>query len=523
MKYINSISLLVTSLLSICLVACNSGGSSQTQNSNQSQSVSTSQNQSKTLVSVKSIDSSVSTSGPDKGNGIWDYSVATDYYYGMQGNGVAPSLRHDLNQLHNSNISYVFADMGNLIGGSISGMPVLESANSICLPLNPNGAAPVDYAAFHYYAEPLISDEVVTKASSKLGPCVNGNDVTNYYKNIVGIKHVVPQVDFSGSFLQQIVTLNDNDRGQAATNAYLTGIADLVANTINNDQNTYGVAIDNEPSINGLFPKDPIGESYEVVFFGEIAKQLQAHGKFLFLFAAPASGNELYATYNNIVLLPALYDIDPNGTDTNPVSINTYTTEVNDFIKSQLNSPASSAPLMFVLPASATDSTWSNLQEYNISVSAKTPVLPDGSVSTAKCDSTEALTSGTIDNYILENFLCNINGNCTPDVNNITNFLASNNCTNYVNTGAETINYFQQATSSLESVVPANNPARYFGAILYAWRISEYNDIAASVGYYNQDAESDLHKIQLMTFPAEVASNVWSSYDSWTWGNNIVK
>ncbi len=520
----HSAGLLITSLLSICLVACNSGGSPQTQNNSQSQSAVTSQNQPGTLISSKSAVNSATTSTPDKGNGIWDYSVATDYYYGTQGNGVAPSLRHDLAQLHNSNISYVFADMGNLIGGTLNGSQVLESANSICLPLNPSGVAPVDYAAFHYYAEPQISDEVVTKASSKLGSCVNGNDVTNYYKNIVGIKHVVPQVDFSASFLQQIVTLDNNDKGEAATNAYLVQTADLIANTINNDQNTYGVAIDNEPSINEQFPKgDPIGESYEVVFFGEIAKQLQTHNKFLFLFAAPASGNALYATYNNIVLLPALYDIDPNGNDSNPVSLNTYTAEVNQFIKSQLNSSASNAPLMFVLPASATDSTWSNLQEYNISVSAKIPTLPDGAVSTAKCDSTEALTSGTIDNYILENFLCNVNGSCSPDVNNITNFLATNNCTNYVNTGAETINYFQQATSSLESVVPANNPARYFGAILYAWRISEYNDIAASVGYYNQDAESDLHKIQLMTFPAEVASDIWSSYDSWTWGNNIVK
>ncbi len=523
MKSVNSKNLLVAGLLSVFLVACNSGGSSQVQNTNQSISTTNAtQAQLKTASNLKSIASGVATNVPDKGNGVWDYSVATDYYYGMQGNGLAPSLRYDLNQLHNSSISYVFADMGNLIGGSIKGNPVLESANSTCLPINPDGSAPIDYSAFHYYAMPQLSDEVVSGASSKLGSCVNGNDVTNYYKNIVGIKHVIPQIDFSASFLQQIVTLDNNDKGQTATNAYLVGIADLIANTINNDQNTYGVAIDNEPSINEQFPNDPIGESYEVVFFGEIAKQLQTHNKFLFLFAAPASGNALYATYSNIVLLPALYDINPNGTDPNPVPLNTYTDEVNSFVKSQLNSPLSNAPLMFVLPASATDSTWSNLQEYNSQSSHKSPVLPSGQVNQAACDSKEALATGSIDNYILENFLCTANGNCSPQLSNIENFLGSSNCTNYVNSGAQTIDYFQQATKSLETVVPANNASRYFGAILYAWRISEYNDIAGAVGYYNQDSESDLYKLDSLQFPAEVSSNVWSAFDSWTWGNSIV-
>jgi len=49
------------------------------------------------------------TSQPLKGNGIWNYSVATDYYYGMMKPPQSPSLAVDLTANPDANIEYVFA------------------------------------------------------------------------------------------------------------------------------------------------------------------------------------------------------------------------------------------------------------------------------------------------------------------------------------------------------------------------------------------------------------------------------
>ena len=106
---LNNLKLVILFVGVIILGACNSGGSSstsQTQNSNDH------------LVDPVA-----------KGDGVWDYSVATDYYYGTQNPIESPSLKYDITEAYQTTVfQFVFPVFSTLDApnGKVP-TPVLES------------------------------------------------------------------------------------------------------------------------------------------------------------------------------------------------------------------------------------------------------------------------------------------------------------------------------------------------------------------------------------------------------------
>lgn len=529
---------ILTSLISFSITACNSGAA--TTNSN---SQGTGSSNAATVKGVNSEESSLAvessvrsgqlgtranSAAPAMGNGIIDYSVATDYYYGTKGTTLPnTSLIYDLKQNNVNNISYVFAEFGELRGNNFSN----PTSNEKCLGYNSNGTFVVDNSSIIYYALPLdkSSPDYLPDVAGVLGGCVNGNDATSYYSNTAGIKHVIPLIEHDGdggTFLTAILTSANGSTNNPTTIKELTAYADKVAEAINNDPNTYGAGFDLEPSINSQFKYDT---TYEEAFFGEIASQLQNHNKYLFLFDAANSANDLYNKgQHNIVVMPALYDIaSTQNAEYGPVawgndSTGQYEYDVNNFLKTQL--AGNTAPSMFVLPASATDTLWEALQGYNMVATNKPFDVTQTTLNDpAQCDDTNAITPGTIENVVLGDLLCSSTGDCTSGqtLQNIKEFFSQQNCVNYKNNHVMT-DYFNIAITALQNQVPQSaNKQNYLGAILYTWRISSYNDIAGAAGYYTQAASA--HALKTMLFPAEISPEIWSAYNSWTWGNNIVK
>lgn len=450
-----------------------------------------------------------------KGNGVWNYSVATDYYYGMQQE--SPSLWYDLTQqYHTSSIQFVFPQFPTL-SVAMNGIfdPSATGAFSTTCPTAMNQKAPLT-EMFNYYALPQLNSYIVNGVDTYLGNCVAGGDVTAYYASF--ISHVVPVIDVSQGFNAALAN---------ASNATILSIADHVAAIINNDQHAYGVSFDNEPAINllGAYSGTATAKGYaiESMFYGEIALQLAKQKKYLFLFDANATGISLYTSgyngsaLNNIVLQQYLYDLDTteSATPAGPVSLESYTTLVDKQAMNDLSADnGSKPPLRFVLPASATSTMWDYAQGYNM-VSSESAYINQTTLSNpAACLITPATTIGTIDNGALGLFLCSADGICPGNSTNpnIAAFLNNSNCVNYTNP-TKLLAYF---SSSLQSVKSAGvNNTRYLGSDLYTWNIQAFPEINASKGYYNQYGESDLYKLTTQVFPAEITPSIWASFLLW--------
>jgi len=450
-----------------------------------------------------------------KGNGVWNYSVATDYYYGMKQE--SPSLWYDLTQQYDtSSIQFVFPQFPTLSVAS-SGVfdPDAAGAFSTTCPTSTNHKAP-STEMFNYYALPQLNSYIVNGVDAYLGNCAAGEDITVYYANF--ISHVVPVIDVSQEFNAALSTAGDTT---------VLSIADHVAAIINNDQHTYGVSFDNEPAINllGADSGEPTAKGYRIerMFYGEIALQLAKQKKYLFLFDANATGIILYtngyngSALNNIVLQQYLYDLDTTNpaTPAGPVSLENYTTLVDKQAKNDL-SPANSTqpPLRFVLPASATSTMWDYAQGYNMVSSKSTYTNQTILNNPAPCLITPATTIGTIDNGTLGLFLCSVDGSCPSSSSNpnIAAFLNNSNCINYTNP-TKLLAYFD---ASLQSVKRAgvSNP-RYLGSDLYTWNIQAFPEINASKGYFNQYGESNLYQLNTQVFPTEITPDIWAAFLLW--------
>lgn len=450
-----------------------------------------------------------------KGNGVWNYSVATDYYYGMQQE--SPSLWYNLTrQYHTSSIQFVFPQFPTL-SVAVNGVfdPDATGAFSTTCPISENQKAPLT-EMFNYYALPQLNSYIVNGVDTYLGNCVAGGEITAYYASFVS--HVVPVIDVSQEFNADLAT---------ASNATILSIADHVAAIINNDSHAYGVSFDNEPAINLLGADSgaatPKGYAIERMFYGEIALQLAKQKKYLFLFDANATGISLYtngyngSALNNIILQQYLYDLDTteSATPSGPVSLESYTTLVEKQAVNDLSAAnGSQPPLRFVLPASATSTMWDYAQGYNM-VSSESVYINQTTLSDpAACLITPATAIGTIDNGALGLFLCSVDGICPGNSTNpnIAAFLNNSNCVNYTNP-TKLLAYFN---ASLQSVKNAGvNNSRYLGSDLYTWNIQAFPEINASKGYYNQYGESDLYKLTTQVFPAEITPSVWSAFLLW--------
>lgn len=443
------------SLLCLALVAflnaCGGGSSSS--------SPTTSSNNSESLKGLEL------SAGPAPGNGIWNYSVATDYYYGSQQK--SPSLFSDIAKYdpQHTALKYVFPVFGNIQAG-IGGNYIDNLSSSACF-------TDVSHtqAIFSYYALPQVQDRLSTGVypsapitpgkpfSDILGTCISGQTATSYYKNTVKIPYVVPVVeisDFSNYIGVPSSAAVADGKGSTLPSlgpTQVLAIADAIATMILQDPNAYGVAFDNELAINkatsplGAPAANCTGMYYEQLFYGRIAEQLKAStpSKYLFLFDAPDSGTNLYTgasviidptspagtskncvydpklypplpskALTNIVLQKALYDLGstdnapPNG----PISVQDNLTLATPLITSYLNTP-NGPPVTFVLPASATSTMWESLQVYNLPAlkqvlqNPKPPQPPTSiPISQAGMCIQDALNTSTMNYQVLSQYLC---------------------------------------------------------------------------------------------------------------------
>lgn len=462
-----------------------------------------------------------------KGNGVWDYSVATDYYYGTQTPIESPSLIYDLTvTLQTTAIQFVFPQFPTLDVPKDGINPGVTGAFSITCPT----AGKPSMEILNYYALPQLSvSSGITGVDSYLGPCVNGESVTSYYKGFVS--YVVPVIDITQAFNASL----------AASNLQTVyAIADNVATIINNDPNAYGVAFDNEPAISddGLDPAPKnLDYTLEQNFYGEVAYKLAGSKKYLFLFDAPHTANYLYTngfrgeSLNNIIIMQNLYDLDTteSATPAGPVSIESYTALVNKIAMNALSTGnAAQPPIRFDLPASATSTMWDYAQGYDM-VSAAT-VKPSEATyinqttlnNPAACLTNDATTAGTIDNSVLSLFICSPSGTPCPGtlggtaIPIINGFLNSSNCVNYANKTA-LLSYFNTSLSSVQASLQANgiNNPRYLGVDLYAWQIRAFAEIDASKAYFSVWDDSSLFKQNTQVFPSQITYPVWESFINW--------
>lgn len=65
---------------------------------------------------------------PASGNGVWDYSVATDYYYGH--NKESPSLWYDVSKKYNTNIMQFVFPVISTLTVPINGFPTTVTSDA---------------------------------------------------------------------------------------------------------------------------------------------------------------------------------------------------------------------------------------------------------------------------------------------------------------------------------------------------------------------------------------------------------
>ncbi len=544
------------SLLAVCtsifLIACSGSGGGA--NSGSSGSLAADNSVSGTLVTKRTFQElKQPVSAPLSGDGIWNYSVATDYYWGLVKGGIQPSLVADFkaNGL-SQKITYAFPVFGNL-DQDANGSYISNQAQTNCY----NNKTATALQVFSYVALPQLKPTFIPQAIPALGDCVDGALATAYYKNTVGIPRVVPVVEMSARFNSAIIYTTNSTDPKKIDMDQLTDLAVTIANTILADSSVYGVAFDNEPAISKATSTAPIptancqGLDLEAAFYGTLAHTLAsgANGpKYLFLFDAPDTARSLYTGVQsaldpngkpcpysvkfpalpNIVMMPALYDLEKANDDyaSGPVDLKQYSSLVASSLKSAF-AIAGDPPSMVVLPASATDTMWSSLQTYNVGINGKKYIPPTTLTIPSTCNQ-DATVVGTLDYVAVTSLICgNSNVNSCPNYlnpvtspsTNVANFLSM--CTAYQNkntSGANVVmnDYFSSALSALNTNgIAGNGSSRYLGASLYAWRIAATTDLQGAVSFYSVYGYQPDYKPTSALLPMQITQDAWSSYLSW--------
>ena len=515
-----------------------------------------------------SLGSPESLAPPAPGNGVWNYSVATDYFYGNKKQ--SPSLYADITQYdpNHTAVKYVFPVFGNVQAGANGDYTGTISSSACFTDTNHT------QAVFSYYALPQVQDRLSTGSypttpitpgkpfSDILGTCITGQMVTDYYKNTVKIPYVVPVVEIPG-FSAAI-------GGSSLGVDQVTNIADAIAAIILDDPNAYGVAFDNETAINKATSNaspptvNCTGLYYEELFYGRIAQKLAAGTtpKYLFLFDAPETGTNLYKAtttipdpnstttpqanckfdttkyppfsygpLKNIVLQKALYDMSStdNLPANGPISLHDNNSLVQSAIDSYLGT-YQGPPVTFVLPASATSTMWDSLQVYDLpalqsAIAAQPNLLPPTKIvplTQAVACNQDAQTALTINRQILSQYLCIDDKTCltssspTTTINKVINdFIGVSNCGAFPNTSATMRQYFDGEISLITQASTSGKSQQYLGSSLYAWRISAMSDISAVPSAYSLLGKPTV-PFSTQLFPMNISDDVWGDFINWT-------
>jgi hypothetical protein len=441
-----------------------------------------------------------------QGDGIYDYSVATDYHYGSGSVPKAPSLADDLSRYKINKIRYVFPDFIYIKSRSLGNQATpFQEPIKIGTVGNTSGtiACPSPIADFDvfYFGMPLIHSEaeyVNGRDPGVLGRCVDGYSLTKYYHNLPGNPHVLPNLDWDGSFPAMLAT--------SAPSA-VAALADGIADTINGDPNAQGLAIDNEPSLHSL------SEALELSFFSELATRLGGAGKFLFLFGASSKTTQtLYnngAGFTNVVVLRPLYD-DAWGSvaNLNPIPYQNYQTYYAGQVAHYLGNPAN-PPVMFVLPASATDEQWDFDIEYLNGDAQNNPTMPVLAPNPLHGMDCALLNRDPIAKVVLKNILT---------LAEQQTLLSDSNCKNYNNPYAAPAGLPSNTTrteaylySAMKAVGSSASP-KLIGVALYAWRIPAQGVINGARSY---SANIGIKTRSLQQEPSAISANAWTAYQNW--------
>lgn len=494
----------LTTLMACLIASCGGDGSSTTASGVSTDAVTTKK---RDLISYMYTDE---TSQPLKGNGIWNYSVATDYYYGTMTTPQSPSLAVDLPANPDANIEYVFATFISLSLG-YNGNKTLGFIPTIREECPTDKVVPI----IAYYALPVVNPDMYPTQPSPLGGCVAGKNATAYYAGIFpnAPLKVVPVAEYADETFPAFMSTAADDQ--------IISIATALAQVIVNDTSTYGLAIDNEKSINSSNPNATVGQQKEELFFSTLATQLAASGKFLFLFDAATSAKVLYNNHKNIVFMQPLYDLDnsdPNVHTTtayNPDPLSSpYTGSVNSVAAGTLtNNAAPGQSVMFVVPASATSTIWDYEMAYNITQPTYVNPIINRPEITAN---SQGICSGIPRDDITNTVLTAMIG----PTYSIAQFLGSGNCSLFTNP-TKLNDYFSTSLNAITSARKQNNQqVNYLGAALYAWRISGMNDINAAKYYPSiYTAGGGSQKSINLQGPPEIQSTSWSTFNSWAPNN----
>lgn len=462
------------------------------------------------------------SSQPLKGNGIWNYSVATDYYYGSQNPPKSPSLAVDLKSNSQANIEYVFATFISLSLG-YDGNKTLGFIPTIREECPTDKVVPI----IAYYALPLINPDIYPTTPSPLGGCVAGKTATAYYAGIFpdAPLKVVPVAEYADD---NFPTFMSN-----ASDEQIISIATALAQAIVNDQSTYGLAIDNEKSINGFNTTMSssgmtVGQENEELFFGTLAAQLGVGGKYLFLFDAATSAKDLYANnHTNVVILSPLYDLDnsdpavTNPVPYNPDPLSQYTASLTRSANGALTASAGvGQSVMYVVPASATSTIWDYEMAYNYPLPTTkptyaSPILNTPSITTNNQGNCSSLARDSMTDTVLSALI--------SQPNTINDFLGTGNCYLFTNTTTpnKLNDYFSASLKAITAArTQSNLQANYLGAALYAWRISGANDMNAVKNYPSLYTSNGVDtKVVYLPGPPDIQNSSWATFNTWAPAN----
>lgn len=443
------------------------------------------------------------------GDGIYNYSVATDVFYGTKSTPATPSLAYDIKTYGITKIKYIFPDFINIISPTDG----QGNVQPFTLPLKVgpqqssgvNPSCPTKYTDWDvwYFAIPIVKpSEYINSDPGVLGNCINGYSVTSYYKNLPGSPGVIPNLEWNdGNFPAALAKTVQNNPN--ATSEIANSIADL----INNDPNALGLAIDNEgPAIN------KISASLEQNFFSALANRLATKGKYLFLFDALQTAQTLYNGgngINNIIVLRPLYD-DGYGivANQNPIIFNNYLNYYSDIVTKYLGNSIN-PPVMFVLPASATDEEWDYVAEYLNTNKTAFQAQPPSSVTLNSPSNCSVFSQDPVSQAVIKALL---------NSNEQSTFLTSSNCNNFNNslqnsskqTAMQT--YFQLAMTAVSNGLVQNKTNnKFIGVALYAWHIPGNGAISGAVDYASN---LGIHKRTLQNEPQDISKANWIYYQN---------
>lgn len=440
-------------------------------------------------------------------NGVYNYTVSVDVYNGIKKN--SPSLYTDLNNsaYANSKVQYIFPDFVYLNATPADPSPLpnpLPSNVTTC----PDPAKAIKFGLVNYIAVPEISPVIY---SGVLGGCYPGASVTSYYAGIKPNIKVIPHASY------RVDDQSGNDFGTFIFKTYqkvngpslVKNIADKVASLVISDPNAFGLAIDNEPAIsNNRNKPQAVALAAESAFFGEIAAQLLASGKYLFVYDANSTMKNLWSKYKNTVILEPLYDFGENKNNPDTISSVTTvaTTYANNFL--QGSSAAPGQPVMFVVPASATATYWEYTTSYNIFINPTLPLATKG-ITTCSIPANNSIA------YLA------LSGSLLVGKDTIQQFYSL--CKNIPNQyNSKMIDYFKATLAAVKlakdkAVSPTGGS--YLGVALYAWRIHDYNDIDGFKGYggnfvnFNSGVKKLNNKID--NGPADITAPIWRYLNTW--------